>query len=55
MFHTEVPRIQTERDMDEMEMWLVANVHGEWRIHGKGVWFSSGKDAVLFKLTWGGQ
>lgn len=54
VFHYEMPRIQTDAHVDELEHWLAVNCKGVWRIYEKGVWFADGKDAMLCKLTWGG-
>lgn len=44
-----------ERVWGVMETWLKANTKFTWNAYAKGVWFSCGQDAALFKLFMSGE
>lgn len=54
VFAEDITQVQTDADLDRMEQWLAENLAPQsYNVYGKGVWFLHGKDAMLFKLTWG--
>lgn len=40
---------------DEVEPWLKLHIKCDYNAHEAGIWFADRRDAILFKLAWGGQ
>jgi hypothetical protein len=54
VFSEDITQVQSDADMNRMEQWLAEHLAPKtYNVYAKGVWFLHGRDAMLFKLTWG--